>query len=135
MDDKRQYELPLGELIDKLTILQLREMLLNTYKYAKEIQQLEHDIDLVMKKKNVVLTARTMRIIFLMGQLNTLIWMFKDKMEENDEQYAKYLKLAHQVNGLKNALKNKLMEETETVSSSLFRTNIKTDKLEYSISI
>ena len=136
MESKRQYELPFAELIDKITITQLRETLLNTDKYAEEILQLEYDIDLVMKEKNIILTARMIRIIFLMGQLNTLIWTFKDKMGEDmkTEHYVKYLTLSHQVNGLKNSLKNRLMVETNCTDASL-RTNIKTDNLEYYISL
>lgn len=135
MDDSRQYELPFGELVDKITILQLRETLLNSPKYAEEIKQLEHDIDLVLRQKGIVPTARMMRIIFLMGQLNTLIWLYKDKMlEDGGGRYGEYLKLSHQVNGLKNSLKNCLMESTGESSSAL-RTNIKTDGLEYYVSI
>jgi len=133
MDDKRQYKLPLGELIDKITILQLRETLLNSKKYEEDIRQLEHDIDLVMNEKNIVLNARMVRIIFIIAQLNTLIWTFKDKMgnDTNNEEYVKYLKLAHQVNGLKNALKNRLI----AMECGTPRTNINTDGLEYYVSI
>jgi hypothetical protein len=134
MENSRQYELPFGELVDKITILQLRETLLNNPNYAEDIRKLEEDIDLTMRQMGAVWTARTMRIMFLIAQLNTLIWLFKDKMEEGEEQYTTYLKLSHQVNGLKNALKNKLMESTGGTPASL-RTNIKTDGLPYYVSI
>jgi len=136
---KREYELPFGELIDKLTITQLRELLLNTDKYATEIWQLEHDIDDILTAKDMVpgagpFNARFIRIVFLMAQLNTLIWTFKDKMsgDPNTEEYIKHLKLAHQVNGLKNSLKNML---SQLVGEGELKTNIKTDGLEYHISI
>lgn len=133
---ERQYKLPFGELIDKLTITQLRETLLNNHAYAKEINELEHDIDIVMDEKDIVLTARMVRIIFLMGQLNTLIWVFKDQMGENatEAEYVKFLKLAHQVNGLKNSLKNKLMQMVDRDPTAL-KTNVKTDGLNYYVSI
>ena len=136
MTDQRQYELPLSELIDKLTILQLRETLLNSAVYADDIQRLEHDIDLVLRQKNIVLTARSVRIVFLMGQLNTLIWLYKDRMAEVGDggQYTRYLMLAHQVNGLKNALKNRLMDDVGDIPAA-HRTNIKTDGLAYHVSI
>ena len=136
MTDNRQYELPFGELVDKITIKQLQEMLLNSDKYATEIAQLEHDIDLVMKQRGTVANARMIRLVFLMGQLNTLIWIYKDRMTENDSQenYAKYLALSHQVNGLKNSVKNKLMQELGEPSSSL-KTNTWVDSLEYRISV
>lgn len=136
MNNKKQYELPFGELIDKFTITQLRETLLNSDKYAEELLQLEHDIDMVAHEKNIVLNARMIRLIFIMGQLNTLIWVFKDKMAEDtsEENYVKYLKLSHQVNGLKNTVKNKLMQCLGD-SSAAIKTNTWIDTLKYRISI
>jgi hypothetical protein len=135
MTDSRQYELPLGELVERITIAQLRELLLNSDKYEDEIKRLEHDIDLVMKQKAVVINARIIRIIFLTAQLNTLIWVYKDKMLENEANYAHYLKLSHQLNGLRNTLKNKLMLEIDNIESSALRTNTNTDKLEFHVSL
>jgi len=135
-DTPRQYVLPLGELIDKFTITQLRETLLNTDKYVEELRQMEHDIDVLLIENDVVLNARAVRLIFLMAQMNTLIWMFKDKMAEDtrEENYVKYLKLSHQVNGLKNILKNKLMNEIgDDISAQ--KTNTWIDTLEYKISV
>ena len=131
--NERQYKLPFGELIDKITISQLRETLLNTESYAEEIKQLEHDIDAVIHESGIILNARTTRIIFLIAQLNTLIWTFKDSMGDgsDNDKYVKYLKLSHQVNGLKNALKNRLI----AMENGTVRTNIKTDNLKYHISI
>lgn len=132
----RKYELPLAELIDKITITQLRETLLNTDWYEEELRNLEHDIDLVMSEKNIVFNAKQIRIIFFIAQINTLIWGFKEKMgsAQNSDEYVKYLKLAHQVNGLKNALKNRLMAETDGTGASL-KTNFTTDGLDYHVSI
>lgn len=135
MESKREYELPLGELVERLTIVQLRELLLNSDKYEKEIKALEHDIDLILTEKGVTVNARIIRIIFLTAQLNTLIWLYKDKMNEAPENYAKYLKLSHQLNGLRNALKNKLMVEVDEYTQASLRTNINTDGLEFHISI
>jgi len=128
-DNERKYKLPLSELIDKLTITQLRELLLEKNKdfNAKEISELEHDINLILSAENIEIDARFLRIVFLMGQINTLIWMYKDVMELLPDQYDKYLKLAHQINGLKNQLKNMLSETG--------RTNIKTDGLNISVSL
>jgi hypothetical protein len=133
MDDKRQYELPLGELVERLTIAQLRELLLNSDKYESEIKALEHDIDLIIQQNDIVINARILRIVFLTAQLNTLIWVYKDKMMENEENYAKFLKLSHQLNGLRNTLKNLLMKETGT--EAFMRTNINTDNLEFHVSL
>jgi len=135
MENRREYELPLGELVERLTIVQLRELLLNSNKYEAEIKALEHDIDLIMREKDIVPNARIIRIIFLTAQLNTLIWLYKDKMNEAPENYAKYLKLSHQLNGLRNSLKNRLMTEVDATDPASLRTNINTDGLEFHISI
>ena len=133
MENKRQYELPLGELIERLTIVQLRELLLNSNKYEKEIGALEHDIDIILKEKNVIPNARIIRIIFLTAQLNTLIWVYKDKMQEGEENYHQFLKLSHQLNGLRNKMKNLLMEEIDNIDGQ--HTNVNTDGLEFHLSI
>jgi len=126
---ERQYKLPLSELIDKLTITQLRELQLkkNRDLYSKEIEELEHDIDSIIEEGQLKIDARIIRIIFLIAQLNTLIWSYKDIMDLLPSDYDKYLRLSHQVNGLKNKLKNKLSETG--------RTNINTDGLDFFVSL
>jgi predicted oxidoreductase (fatty acid repression mutant protein) len=126
---ERKYKLPLSELIDKLTITQLREMLLekNREFNTKELSELQADIDTIINESGININSRMLRIVILIGQLNTLIWVQKDLMELFPDQYDKYLRLAHQINGLKNQLKNMLSETGKT--------NIKTDGLSFFISL
>jgi hypothetical protein len=128
-NSNRQYKLPLAELIDKLTITQLRELHFPEKKdlYSNEIKELSHDVDLAMEEMQLQVNAHILRIVFLIGQLNTLIWTYKNNMELLPDHYANYLKLSHQVNGLKNQLKNMLSETGKT--------NISTDGLNFFVSL
>jgi hypothetical protein len=132
MNDIPQYKLSFAELIDKLTISQLRELLLNSTNYEKEISELEHDINLKLVYDGDI--ARDLRLVFLIAVLNALIWASKESMESKPEKYNEYLRDAHMWNGLKNQLKNILDERFEKNKTSK-RTNIDTSGLDYHLSI
>lgn len=123
------YKLTMSELVDKLTISQLRELILNTTDYEEEIRQFEHDIDL----KIGIPVARDFRIIFLIAVTNALIWASKENMKREPEKYDEHLRVSHMWNGLKNQLKNMLDDKFE--KSKAKRTNIETDGLDYHLSL
>lgn len=132
MQNDRDYLLPFSELIEQMTVIQLREMLLNKdiKTYANDIKNIEHDVDLIIKEKNIRLSARLLRLVFLMGQINTLIWIYKDKMQESEENYLPYLKLSHQVNGVRNVVKNQMLVLIGDADESFVKTNTGVDGLE-----
>ncbi len=134
----RQFALPLAELIDRLTIDQIKEVLLPEHKesFAQEMEKLSHDIDLIIAEKGLRLSSRFLRIIIAMAQLNLHIWQNKDRMQEDAERYMELLKFSHQLNGIRNQLKNLLLEETGDREKSAERSNFNTDGLEnWTISI
>lgn len=134
----RQFALPLAELIDRLTIDQIKEVLLPEHKesFAQEMEKLSHDIDLIIAEKGLRLSSRFLRIIIAMAQLNLHIWQNKDRMQEDSERYMELLKFSHQLNGIRNQLKNLLLEETGDREKSTERSNFNTDGLEnWTISI
>jgi hypothetical protein len=51
-------------------------------------------------------------------------------MQQEPEKYLDLLKLSHQLNGLRNQVKNMLMEEAGDHEKSARRTNFNTDGLE-----
>jgi len=132
MQNDREYLPKFSELLEQFTIIQLRELLLNKdiKTYMDDIKKIEHDIDLIIKENDIKLSARLLRLTFLTGQLNTLIWIYKDKMQEKEENYLPYLKLSHQINGLRNTIKNELLILTEDTTEGSIRTNTNTDGLE-----
>ena len=51
-------------------------------------------------------------------------------MQKEPDRYAELLKLSHQLNGIRNQIKNLLLEETKDKDKSSERTNFNTDGLE-----
>ena len=53
----RKYLPTLAELIDRLSIIQLKEVFINEHKdeYAKEIKEIVHDIELILNCEKVKL--------------------------------------------------------------------------------
>ena len=107
----RKYLPTLSELVDRLSIVQLKEVFIPEHKkeYAEEISNILHDIDLTLKEKNVILNADTIRSIVVLSQMNLHIL-------HNESNYRKGIKegnnleLTHGLNGIRNTAKNKIQE-------------------------
>ena len=107
----RKYLPTLSELIDRLSIVQLKEVFIPEHKeeYAKEISDILHDIDLTLKEKDVILDSESIRAIVVLSQMNLHIW-------HNESNYRKGIKdgnnleLTHGLNGIRNTAKNKIQE-------------------------
>lgn len=127
---ERKFVLPAAELIDRLSVDQIKEMLFDDNdSITKEIQNLSHDIDLIISQKEIKVDSRFIRIIMVVSQINVHIWYLKDMMQENEDRYDELLKLAHQINGVRNRMKNLLLEEFGDKEKSLMRSNFNTDGL------
>ena len=111
MHEKRKYLPTLSELIDRLSIVQLKEGFITDHKeeYAKEISDILHDIELTIKENNVTLDSETIRAIVVLSQMNLHIW-------HNESNYRKgirdgnNLELTHGLNGIRNTAKNIIQE-------------------------
>lgn len=137
-DESRQFLPPFAELIDRLTVDQIKEVLLpqQAAAAAEEMNRISHDLDLLIELRDIKLSARLIRMIVVIAQMNVHIWQNKDRMGEDADRYLELLKLAHQLNGLRNQVKNMLLEEAKDVEPSARRTNFNTDGLEgWSISL
>lgn len=131
-DRKRQYLTPFAELVDRMTVDQIKELLLSDGKesYAKEMTILSNDIDLIIEEKGLEMSSRLIRIVIALSQLNLHIWYNKDRMQEEPDRYDELLKLAHQLNGVRNRMKNLLLEEVGEKEKAAERSNFDTDGLE-----
>src|SRR3972149_1303689 len=129
---QRQYLQPCAELVDSLTINQIKEVRLPGQKesFAREMKKITHDIDLFIEERGLKLSARLIRIIIAVAQMNLHIWYNKDKMQENPDKYLELLKLSHQLNGVRNRMKNLLLEELGDKEKASRKTNYNTDGLE-----
>lgn len=129
-NQERKYLPTLADLIDALSIDQIKEIKLqNKQDYASEIEKISHDIDLLISQKRIKLSTRLIRIIIIIAQINVFIWHNKDQMQKDPAQYNNLLKLAHQLNGIRNRMKNLLLELSNEGDPSKKRTNTETDDL------
>jgi hypothetical protein len=113
MSEPRKYLPTFSELVDRLSIIQLKEVFITDHKaeYAKEIEAVVYDIDLFLKENNITgITGETIRSIVVLSQMNLHIW-------HNESNYRRGLKdgsnleLTHGLNGIRNTAKNKIQEK------------------------
>lgn len=112
MDMKTRKYLPtLSELIDRLSIVQLKEVFIPEHKleYAKEISDILHDIQLVLDEQKGVLTAETVRAIVVLSQMNLHIWHNESNVRKGIKD-GNSLELTHGLNGIRNTAKNRIQE-------------------------
>ena len=107
---ERKYLPTLAELVDRLSIAQLKEVFITEHKdeYAQEIDDIVHDIDMILEDENVKLSGKDVRAIVVLSQMNLHIW-------HNETQYRAgtgdgNLGLTHGLNGIRNTAKNMIQE-------------------------
>ena len=107
----RKYLPTLSELIDRLSIVQLKEVFIPEHKgeYAEEISDIVHDIDMILEEGSVNIDASTIRALVVLSQMNLHIW-------HNEANYRKGisegndLELTHGLNGIRNTAKNMIQQ-------------------------
>jgi len=108
---ERKYLHTLGDLVDRLSIVQLKEVFIPEFKqeYSKEIADIVHDIQVILDETNGKVDAETIRAIIVVAQMNLHIW-------HNESNYRRGIKdgnnleLTHGLNGIRNTAKNKIQE-------------------------
>jgi hypothetical protein len=108
---QRRYIQTLSELIDRLSIVQLKEVFIPEHKleYAQEISDIVHDIQIILDENKAVIDAETIRAIIVVSQMNLHIW-------HNESNYRRGIKdgnnleLTHGLNGIRNTSKNIIQE-------------------------
>ena len=98
----RKYLPTIAELIDRLSIVQLKEVFISEHKkeYAKEIQDIVHDLNLEGLDGNLI------RAIIVLSQMNLHIWHNETKYRAGEGDGN--LGLTHGLNGIRNTAKNKM---------------------------
>lgn len=107
----RKWLPSLADILDRISIVQLKEVFITEHRdeYSKEIQDLLHDLDLILNEENPKIDAKTLRSIIVLAQANLHIWV-------NESNYRKGIKtgnnleLTHSINGVRNTAKNKIQE-------------------------
>jgi len=107
---KRKYLPTLAELVDRLSIAQLKEVFITEHKeeYAQEISDIVHDIDLILSNDDVKLSGKDVRAIVVLSQMNLHIWHNETKYRAGTGDGN--LGLTHGLNGIRNTAKNMIQE-------------------------
>jgi hypothetical protein len=108
---QRKYLHSFGDLIDRLSIVQLKEVFIPEFKdaYRQEISEIVHDIQMILDEQKGELTAETIRAVVVLAQMNLHIW-------HNESNYRRGIKdgnnleLTHGLNGIRNTAKNVIQE-------------------------
>lgn len=110
---QRKYLPTLADLIDRLSICQLKEVFIPEHKkeYSEEIQDIIHDIDILLKEMgDHSIDGEMLRTIVVLSQINLHMWhnesnIRKGILDNND------LALTHGLNGIRTTAKNKIQEK------------------------
>ena len=109
MPKNRKYLPTLSELVDRLSIVQLKAIFINEHRddYKEEIALIEHDIDLLLAERpDYRLCAKDVRAILAIMLTNRFIWENESKARAGGTEQDHLLKLTHSVNGQRNTAKN-----------------------------
>jgi hypothetical protein len=111
MSKERKYLPTLAELIDRLSISQLKEVFITEHKeeYAQEIKDIVNDIQILIESGTEPVTAETIRAIVVLSQMNLHIWHNESAVRKGTAGPAN-LALTHGLNGIRNTAKNKIQE-------------------------
>ena len=90
----------------------------------------EADLDGVLASIDIRSIGEFLRLLVALSQINLHIWHVKDQIKADPTRFDENTKLGHQLNGIRNQLKNRIsrIESEEDLSGA--RTNTGTDGLE-----
>ena len=110
-NEKRKWLPTLGELIDRLSIHQLKEVFIpeNKENYAKEMKDIISDINMILEKDKDKISGDFIRAIVVLSQMNAHIW-YNESQVRKGEKGSDNLMLTHGLNGIRNTAINKIME-------------------------
>ena len=105
---ERRYLPTVSELIDRLSIVQLKEVFIREHKeeYAQEIRDIVYDLDELMRWEKP--TGEMLRAIIVLAQMNLHIWHNETKYRSGEGDGN--LGLTHGLNGIRNTAKNIIQE-------------------------
>jgi hypothetical protein len=111
MMKQRKFLPTISELIDRLSIVQLKECKIpeNKEAYAQEISDIVHDIQLIINETEQPITAEMIRAIIVCSQMNAHIW-YNESNVRSGKEGPSMLALTHGLNGIRNTAKNKIQE-------------------------
>lgn len=108
---ERKWLPQLNELIDRLSIVQLKMIYIPEYadEYADELSIIKHDIDILLDEQPK-LGAKEVWAILVIMLANRVIWENESKARAGGPEQDANLKFTHSVNGTRNRAKNMIAE-------------------------
>ena len=109
----RQYLPTFAELIDRMSIVQLKAVLAPEHKekYVDELKLIMQDLDEIIREKDIKLTGEMVQAILVLMFANHFIWTNENKAREAKGQDLDLLRLTHSVNGVRNNAKNIISQQ------------------------
>lgn len=109
---ERQYLPSLADLVDRLTIVQLKMIFIPEHRdeYAVERGLIEHDIDSILAGLDRKIGATELRAIIVLMLANRVIWESESKARAGGSEQDHLLKFTHSINGVRNTAKNVIAE-------------------------
>ena len=108
----RKYLPTISELIDRLSIVQLKEVFITEHKeeYAQEIKDIVHDLNKLGLEKEYDYSnlGELIRAVVVLSQMNLHIWHNETKFRAGEGDGN--LGLTHGLNGIRNTAKNKIQD-------------------------
>ncbi len=125
MSSDRKWLPTFSDLVDRMSIHQLKEVLVPEHKdeYAADMCDLEHDIDMLIEEKDIKLTGRMVRAIIVLSQMNCHIWHNEADARKGKDQDLSCLRLSHGLNGIRNRTMNLIKHETGDVAKLDWKTD------------
>lgn len=108
--EQRIYLPSLSDLIDRLCILELKHAKIpeNKETYAKEIEDILHDIDVILHEKGISVLATFLRDVIILAQFNAHIFYNESEARKGNKD-GNLLILTHSLNGVRSLAKNKIV--------------------------
>lgn len=106
----RKVRPSLGELVDRLAIDQFKQLHRPEIygSVAEEVARIEQYLDAMFTQSGGTLDAQHVRLVIALAQVNVHIWHAKEMMLRSPVRFKECMKLAHQLNGIRNQIKNRL---------------------------
>jgi len=104
---ERKWLPQLSELIDRLSIVQLKMIYIPEYakEYAEEREMIEHDIDILLGESQKFRAKEVWAVLVIM-LANRVIWENESKARLGGPEHDANLKFTHSINGIRNRAKN-----------------------------
>ncbi len=111
--EKRIFLPNFSDLVDRLCISQMKAIFIteHTEAYNKEVLDISHDIDILIKEKNIKFTAKMIWAILVIQLANRWIWENESKARAGGHDQDKLLSATHAINGVRNTAKNIISQE------------------------